>query len=478
VAVALAMALATARAGASTPPTSWDYPLLPHLHALAFWPQPPNDRDPVSVTLSALYHGECWSVLDAHTVDPQHVSVTLAHCDAPTDTSVLGWTHTLELGVVPQGVQPLTVTVTLLGAGGPPTVEERTIGYEVSAYSPPPPPPPSPGDTSTVVLGIWVTPEPATTEYPVNIAVLGRAAFECPQITSPGIDADTLLRFTIEPGGCPDTTRRWRQDFALGLLAEGRHTYRLQITAMQPSGLSTRLDYPIVFDVYGPGGPPPPPPPPPPAPNDSTTSLVTAISVSPERVTVADAVTLSLQGRMPFDCPRLTGSPGVGEPNITLEFAPGGCPDTVRTWRQDLAIGVLSKGEHWFLLDVAARTADSTAHERRWISIRVIDPNDPPPPPEDSLHTVMSASQPNPVRDESRFSVTLGDPQRAEVAVFDLGGRRVATVFRGELPTGTSWLAWNGRRADGSRAPGGIYFYRLSLPNRVVTRRLILLTTP
>ena len=62
--------------------------------------------------------------------------------------------------------------------------------------------------------------------------------------------------------------------------------------------------------------------------------------------------------------------------------------------------------------------------------------------------------------------------------MFDLSGRRVATVFRGLMPAGTSQLAWNGRRMDGRRAPGGIYFTRLTLPDRVVTRRVVLLTTP
>jgi len=58
--------------------------------------------------------------------------------------------------------------------------------------------------------------------------------------------------------------------------------------------------------------------------------------------------------------------------------------------------------------------------------------------------------------------VSIAEPTQAEVAVFDLSGRRVATIQRGVLPAGTSNLEWNGRRADGSRAAGGIYFYRLT----------------
>jgi len=64
------------------------------------------------------------------------------------------------------------------------------------------------------------------------------------------------------------------------------------------------------------------------------------------------------------------------------------------------------------------------------------------------------------------------------VSVFDLFGRRVVTIHHGVLPQGTSLLAWNGRRQDGSRAPGGIYFYRLTLQDRVIHRQVVLLGTP
>ena len=38
-----------------------------------------------------------------------------------------------------------------------------------------------------------------------------------------------------------------------------------------------------------------------------------------------------------------------------------------------------------------------------------------------------------------------------------------------------SELAWNGRHDDGSRATAGVYFYRLEMKGRVVSRRLVLL---
>jgi flagellar hook assembly protein FlgD len=96
----------------------------------------------------------------------------------------------------------------------------------------------------------------------------------------------------------------------------------------------------------------------------------------------------------------------------------------------------------------------------------------------DSSKTGLSSGRPNPFRDETMFAVTLEESQSVEVAVFDLVGRRVATLHRGVLPVGTTTLAWNGRRTDGSRAPGGIYFYQLKRPGQVINRRVVLLATP
>jgi flagellar hook capping protein FlgD len=88
---------------------------------------------------------------------------------------------------------------------------------------------------------------------------------------------------------------------------------------------------------------------------------------------------------------------------------------------------------------------------------------------------VLSPGRPNPFVTESRFSISLDGATEAHVAVFDILGRRVSTVFRGTLHAGTTELAWNGRRDDGSRATAGIYFYRLEMKGRVVSRRLVLL---
>jgi FlgD Ig-like domain len=68
--------------------------------------------------------------------------------------------------------------------------------------------------------------------------------------------------------------------------------------------------------------------------------------------------------------------------------------------------------------------------------------------------------RPNPAR---RFAdVLLRAPAAAftEVAVFDVSGRRLATLFRGQMPAGDRALRWEGRDHAGRAVGPGTYFVR------------------
>jgi hypothetical protein len=90
----------------------------------------------------------------------------------------------------------------------------------------------------------------------------------------------------------------------------------------------------------------------------------------------------------------------------------------------------------------------------------------------------LSESRPNPFAAATQFEVTLERPGPVEVAIFDLGGRKLYTVHRGDLPAGTHQFAWDGRLADGSRASAGVYFYRVDAGNETLARKLVLLRSP
>jgi len=86
----------------------------------------------------------------------------------------------------------------------------------------------------------------------------------------------------------------------------------------------------------------------------------------------------------------------------------------------------------------------------------------------------LRPAAPNPFRSSTRIDYSL--PQRgfADVSVYDIGGRRMATLFRGVAEAGPQTASWNGRYADGQLAPAGVYRAVLQTPAGRVTRNIVL----
>jgi flagellar hook assembly protein FlgD len=79
----------------------------------------------------------------------------------------------------------------------------------------------------------------------------------------------------------------------------------------------------------------------------------------------------------------------------------------------------------------------------------------------------------------SGATVSLRVPQAgasagADLAVFDVAGRRVATLASGARLAGTTSLAWDGRGADGRSLASGPYFLRLSAGGTAATERVLI----
>ena len=348
-----ALALAVGASLLAGPARAWQYPLLPHVNGLSFFPETPNTASHVEAQLSAYYLHECWQLVDTLLVDSAHVRVTVRRT-IPCSDSLTGWVQTFDLGTFAAGMHELTVHCTVIEPGQPNAEEEITVPFEVVPAPVPPPPGPPPPPYTLPLLEIVAVPD-ALPGAPVTLSLDGFKPFTCTSIHDERVQGQEAVYATFDHvSGCADTTIRWHRDFAMGTFAEG--------------------DYPIAIHLL------------------------------------------------------------VNDADSSYEV-----------------------------------TSSAVAH---------VHGSAPPPPPIDSSTAGMSSSHPNPFRDQNSFSVSLDQAQAVDVAVFDLLGRRVTTIHHGVLPQGTSSLAWNGRRQDGSRAPGGIYFYRVTLQDRVIHRQVVLLGTP
>jgi hypothetical protein len=76
--------------------------------------------------------------------------------------------------------------------------------------------------------------------------------------------------------------------------------------------------------------------------------------------------------------------------------------------------------------------------------------------------TRLYAPSPNPATGGTSIRLDLARAVDASIDVFDPAGRRIATVYQGELRPGRRALTWNGRNESGSPVGSGIYFVRFS----------------
>lgn len=84
----------------------------------------------------------------------------------------------------------------------------------------------------------------------------------------------------------------------------------------------------------------------------------------------------------------------------------------------------------------------------------------------------MRAS-PNPSFAHTNIAFDLPRAGHVSLAVFDVRGRRVSSVFDGPREAGRYVEPWDGRLASGGRAPAGVYYLRLELEGQTVTERVV-----
>jgi len=91
-------------------------------------------------------------------------------------------------------------------------------------------------------------------------------------------------------------------------------------------------------------------------------------------------------------------------------------------------------------------------------------------------HLFLTRSFPNPFRAgrPATLNLALADEERVVAEVFDVAGRRVASLLDGVLPPGNHRLQWDGRGDDGRDQSAGVYFLKLRAADGDRTRKLVL----
>jgi len=93
---------------------------------------------------------------------------------------------------------------------------------------------------------------------------------------------------------------------------------------------------------------------------------------------------------------------------------------------------------------------------------------------EGSPRGILGAAYPNPFNPKISIPFALDAQTPVKIAVFDVQGRRRATLADKLYPAGDHELSWNGLDARGQSLPSGIYFLRIVTPQRSEVQKLVL----
>jgi glucose/arabinose dehydrogenase len=108
--------------------------------------------------------------------------------------------------------------------------------------------------------------------------------------------------------------------------------------------------------------------------------------------------------------------------------------------------------------------------------VRRIHYNGSLPSPDTTVAALrLSAPWPNPSANAVSLALDLPAPARVEWRVEDLAGRTVWEVPARELGAGHTSLRWGGQSVSGASVHPGVYFMRVVVNRRVMTRRFALL---
>jgi hypothetical protein len=96
--------------------------------------------------------------------------------------------------------------------------------------------------------------------------------------------------------------------------------------------------------------------------------------------------------------------------------------------------------------------------------------------PQDAPAPETLRVSPNPGRigtSHYRFSFEMPATGEASVAIYDVAGRRVATLLGTSLPAGRQEVVWDARAADGTPIADGVYFARIQTPQGRQTAQFV-----
>jgi hypothetical protein len=92
-----------------------------------------------------------------------------------------------------------------------------------------------------------------------------------------------------------------------------------------------------------------------------------------------------------------------------------------------------------------------------------------------SIPLTLYQNYPNPFNPATMISFTLPENTDVNLSIYNLEGKLVKTFINNTLSEGYKQTSWDGTDSHGDPVASGVYFYRLKVGNRTLTKKMVLL---
>jgi subtilisin-like proprotein convertase family protein len=190
-------------------------------------------------------------------------------------------------------------------------------------------------------------------------------------------------------------------------------------------------------------------------------------------------ITHSYQGdlivelRSPGGVPvRLHNRTGLGLDNIMTWYDAETDPDGPGTMDDFIGVMTLGKWELWVSDNASGDAGSLNTWGLRFSfppDVADVERNDIP------ARHFLAQNSPNPFTPQTQIRFGLPRAEEVELSVFNVEGRKVATLAKGLHEPGSYTVEWNGNDEGGRRVASGIYFYRLKTRSFDATKKMLLM---
>jgi len=88
---------------------------------------------------------------------------------------------------------------------------------------------------------------------------------------------------------------------------------------------------------------------------------------------------------------------------------------------------------------------------------------------------ILKSAYPNPFNPTTTIHYGIPDTRAVSIVIYDMMGRKVATLFHDEQQAGWYEITWNGLLNNGSLASAGMYLYKITAADEIKTSKISLI---